>query len=436
MKNISIALGGVFALIAASTVPVQADGLGTSGAQFLRITPMARPLAMGNAYTGLAEGIEALHFNPAGISSIDKWDLGLSHILMPLDASYSYVAVARRLNTKAVGALSLSYFGTEDEFRNNQGQTTGTFSNFDVGLAGTFAYDVSSEISAGGTLRIIRSELAGFDAATVGFDFGVKYRPLRWKGVSVGVILKNLGPGLEFISESSPQPLEARVGAAWQPVGRKYVIAGDVSIDREGEARANIGGEYNITDQFAVRTGFDLGQNSNIPRAWKLGMGFNSTVGSFDYAFESQEEVGNSHRFSYTYHGGRPQKVDQRDTSSFMALGRGITPPSVTTVSVLPFVQLAGGSEASWMKDGLRAIFVQRMENSAGIDLTPRLNARYLVEGQFAPADEESIWIGVRVREVGSGRTVGYQEAVVLRDDLIRGARTLAGSVIAVFPSR
>ncbi|MBU0580370.1 MAG: hypothetical protein KKA19_04255, partial [Candidatus Margulisbacteria bacterium] len=49
----------------------------------------ARPLAMGNAFTGVADDINAVFYNPAGIASIDKFSLlGLSSKrMMDVDAS-------------------------------------------------------------------------------------------------------------------------------------------------------------------------------------------------------------------------------------------------------------------------------------------------------------------------------------------------------------
>ena len=43
-----------------------------SGAAFLKIGTGARPEAMGGAYTALADDVSALHYNPAGLSSVLK----------------------------------------------------------------------------------------------------------------------------------------------------------------------------------------------------------------------------------------------------------------------------------------------------------------------------------------------------------------------------
>ena len=43
---------------------------GTSGAQFLKIGAGARPTAMGDAYTAIADDVNAVYFNPAGLTQL------------------------------------------------------------------------------------------------------------------------------------------------------------------------------------------------------------------------------------------------------------------------------------------------------------------------------------------------------------------------------
>src|SRR5687767_5725272 len=48
------------------------DNAGTSGAAFLKIAPGARPVGMGEAFTGVADDIHSVYFNPAGLAMIHK----------------------------------------------------------------------------------------------------------------------------------------------------------------------------------------------------------------------------------------------------------------------------------------------------------------------------------------------------------------------------
>ena len=389
---------------------------------------------MGNAYTGLAEGIEALAFNPAGISNVDKWDVGLSQIVYALDVNYSYAAVAKRLNPATVAAAHITYFGSDDVQRNAIGDVVGRFSNSDLAVGLSASYQLAPEIAVGGTGRVISSELAGYKATAVGIDLGVKYTPFGWPGITVGAAIQNFGSGLEYISASSPQPLSARVGVAWQPLHGKYVLTGDFSVDREAQPRANVGAEYRVVENFVLRGGFDVGYDATFMRALKLGMAFQSKVGSFDYAYESLGPTGVNHRFSYSYLGGQPRETI-RDTSSFFA-GAGRPGRNKVSLGLMPFINLSPNTEYDWLAEGFREIFASRLAHQQGITVTERRDAAYVLEGRYSVLSAEQIWIGVKVIDTATGMVGAFREAVIMQDDLIGGTTTLAGAVAAAIPGR
>ncbi len=417
-------------------VSAEAAGVGTSGASFLRVRPMARPTAMGNAYTGLAEGIESLSYNPAGLTTVDKWDLGLSQIVYALDMHYSYAAVARRVSPKSVFALHLTYMGADDVQRNATGAIVGQFSNYDLALGLTVAYQVAPEVAVGATGRFIRSELFRYDANAVGADFGVTYRPVGWPGISIGAAVQNIGTGIEYIASSSPQPLSVRMGLAYEPPDANYTLSGDLSVDREAQPRANVGAEYRILDYLALRAGFDVGYDVSFERALKLGVGFLSKVGSFDYTYESMGPTGLNHRFSYSYLGGQSHVQTSADTTGFFAAGAGRMRASRVRIAVPPFANLAPGTEEDWMAEGFREIFLARTSKNSDLVPTSYGNAEYAIEGRYSALGDGAVWVGVKIVEMQSRRVVVFREATIPRDHFIDGATTLAGAVFAALPGR
>ena len=48
------------------------SGAGTSAFAFLKINSGARPVAMGGAFTGVADDENSLYYNPAGIASMNR----------------------------------------------------------------------------------------------------------------------------------------------------------------------------------------------------------------------------------------------------------------------------------------------------------------------------------------------------------------------------
>lgn len=419
------------AAVALAAVPAVASGLGSSGAAFLRVAPMARPLAMGNAYTGVAAGIEALGYNPAGLVTIDKWDVGLSQIAYTGDVSFSYAAIGRRVSDRSVVALHLTYMGVDDVSRDGSGNITGRFSNADVAPAVSIGYRATPEIAVGGTLRVVHGELATYTANAVGADFGVKYDPLYWPGITFGASVMNLGTGLTYVNASSPQPLLFRTGVAYEPPHRKFLLSGDLLIDREGQGRAMVGAEYRIVPSFSLRGGFDVGDEATFPRALKLGAGFLSKIGSFDYAFESLgPAAGNSHRFSYSYLGGQPREA--KTPGSLFSVGREVA--SRVTFAVLPFVNLSPSTEHDWLGEGFREIVAARLARQPGLVPAERHAAAFLIDGRFSVIGDDQLWVGMKIVSAADGAIVAYKEAVILQSDLIASTNTLAGAVAGSVP--
>src|SRR6185369_9155263 len=54
--------------------------VGTAGADFLKIPSSTRPAGMAGAVAASAEGLEALEFNPARLSTVLGWELSGQHL--------------------------------------------------------------------------------------------------------------------------------------------------------------------------------------------------------------------------------------------------------------------------------------------------------------------------------------------------------------------
>src|SRR5262249_47352684 len=70
------------------------DEVGTSGAAFLKIGPGARPAAMGEAFTGVADDIHAIYYNPAGLALLKKPELTAMHMQWFQSINYEFAAFA------------------------------------------------------------------------------------------------------------------------------------------------------------------------------------------------------------------------------------------------------------------------------------------------------------------------------------------------------
>src|ERR1035438_3781461 len=70
------------------------NNVGTSGAEFLKIGPGARPVGMGEAFTGVADDIHAIYWNPAGLGTLKNAEITGMHMQYFQSIQYEFAAFA------------------------------------------------------------------------------------------------------------------------------------------------------------------------------------------------------------------------------------------------------------------------------------------------------------------------------------------------------
>ena len=149
--------------------PALAQKVGTSSFQFLKVMPVARATALGDAYATLASGAEAIFWNPAGMASVEGHDLSTTLTLWIFDTKQSALSYAASLGDwGTVGAQvqfvdygkieetrvdQLQFVGSGGDRRYNPGLTGSTFSPsaYVVGLS--YARRFTERFSMGARMR-------------------------------------------------------------------------------------------------------------------------------------------------------------------------------------------------------------------------------------------------------------------------------------------
>jgi len=70
-----------------------AGGEGTTGAQFLKLGIGARPAALGESFTGVADDINSLYWNPAGLAEIQQFEASVSGAALYEDIFYGFLGI-------------------------------------------------------------------------------------------------------------------------------------------------------------------------------------------------------------------------------------------------------------------------------------------------------------------------------------------------------
>lgn len=312
---------------------------GTAGAQELLIPVSARGLALSGAYVAGIEGIDAMFYNPAGVSaSSNSVDAMFSYMNYIAGIGNSYAAIS--MNYEGFGSLALSFrtldFGEIPVTTESDPYGTGaTFSPTFVIAGVTYANALTDRIRVGVNLNLISEQIMSTSATGFAFDAGVQYKGLAGiDGLMFGVSLKNLGAkmkydganllrkatedqnvtprGLQFYKIAAAEfelPSQLEIGLAYETnfssslkglvatsfqnnnfSNDEYKVAGELSYDDFLFARAGytyVNENSNNTDQFLFGPTFGVGL--------KVNSGVNITI---DYAYRAVDYFDANHIFS------------------------------------------------------------------------------------------------------------------------------------------
>lgn len=276
-----------------------------SGAEFLRIDTDARAGAMSSAGAASAMGISAMSYNPAGIASIGKGEAALSHSAWYLGSAHDFVGAGFALPGASGWKMGLSFTRLSSgdiEGRTATRSKTGGYSAYDQAASLALARQYGL-YSLGGAVKYVESSIAGVKGTGYAVDMGLK-RGLRGIPVSVGVAVRNLGPGIKYISQRDQLPLSVSAGIMFMPVSgfmmnfdaRRYVYDKYTSYSL-GTEYVLFGGPGSMSG-LALRGGVNGGAGQAAAGAFSAGAGIKLLNGELDYAMTPDGKLGNTQRIT------------------------------------------------------------------------------------------------------------------------------------------
>jgi hypothetical protein len=270
----------------------------TSGADFLTIDSGARSEGMGGAFTAVANDVNSLTWNPAGVALLQHPEAGYLYMLYLGGLGYNFGGVAVPLpageNTFGIGAGFIN-LGVAP-FDSTLGLAPAVSAG-DNAFMLSLAYRVKDVVSFGVTGKYVTQDIAGYSANAFGGDAGVLVTPGdRWR---VGAGIFNVGQPVEFVSASDPLPTTGRLGVAYQILDLPHH---SLLMDVDGAyalysqtGQGAVGAEYWYDKTLALRAGYT---GNSAQQYWTAGLGINLNVLQFDYAFTPVATLGDTHRFS------------------------------------------------------------------------------------------------------------------------------------------
>jgi len=266
---------------------------GATGYTFVKLGVGVRPVAMGNAYAALSDDENAVFWNPAGLGLVNSYRVAamfMNHVTY-----LNYYNLTSAIPTDYVGTvgIGISYLGAGDTEYSENGEELGDFTNSDMllnigygqsfGRRGTF--------SAGGAVKVVRSQLYSFSSYGLLLDAGLLLNPVKY--LYLGTVVKNFGTRRRFIEMWEYPPLNFRQGVAIKlPVStNQLALSCEYSYYPDSKSTFSIGGEVLIRDPrilgsssgrrisgFAVMAGYQSGYGEGTFSGFSLGFSLEISV--------------------------------------------------------------------------------------------------------------------------------------------------------------
>ncbi len=288
---------------------VMGGSFGQPGA-FLRFGASARSLAMGGAYSVLANNGEALLYNPAGLGGLEKWELTITHAQLFLDSRYEFVSFAYPVEKVgnfgiALADMGVSKFDGRDEFN----RVTSEFGTHDLAvIAGYGKWLWGRRVRVGGSAKFWMSSVGDSSASGFGgVDVGIVSKNLMRK-FRLSAAVQNVG-ALDVGGDKLPMTIRAGIGyRAMRPL---YITA-DLEMAGSG-MKPRLGAEYKVGKIVTLRAGYNFTEIT-----FGLGLALDRLSSSFkgmgrpalDYGGAAMNPAGNDFvRFSLTFRGSERYKL-------------------------------------------------------------------------------------------------------------------------------
>ncbi|MBI4678263.1 MAG: hypothetical protein HY748_11840 [Elusimicrobia bacterium] len=319
------------------------DNTGGSAGQFLQIGAGARSLGMGDAFCAVAEGPDALYWNPAGLSGMKRPAFAYTRSEIAGSMRHDYGVYAHPVSAlKGTLGISLTYLVQDSlPIITNTNLVVGRFNPHSESLALAYATKFQSgefrsareyfgeywnvpgvdrpmgrsfepwagAVMLGLAVKVVRENFYIRNATAFVFDGGVIFRPDYLKGLTLGFAFRNAGEKMKFINTGQLNPVELDAGAAYDwPLKRSRLLtAVGVGLPYFGAPEGRFGMEYSmpVTKNLgaALRFGYKSRTFDDLDPVTGVtaGVGFTMYRAKLDVAIQPMAEFGVHYKVSLGY---------------------------------------------------------------------------------------------------------------------------------------
>ncbi|MBH91050.1 MAG: hypothetical protein CMG67_02940 [Candidatus Marinimicrobia bacterium] len=283
---------------------------GSTSAQFLKIDVSPAAAAMAGSYISVANGADALYYNPAAIANMSEkvnlsfnktnWFAGIVH-------DYSAIAFnAGRLGS--FGALLTRLVTDEMKVRTPM-QPDGTGETFYAGsyrLGAAYARKMTDRVNFGGTFNYIFISLfREFKQEAVTLELSASY-DVGIRDMRFAMKIGNFGSSVKFVNEIYEMPTNFSFGLSgniYDKGPNKFLLSASILKPNDGPPIGLTGFEYSMNQIIFFRGGYNFGHST---ATWSMGGGVRFKLAerhfSTDFSINDFSALGITSRYGINLH--------------------------------------------------------------------------------------------------------------------------------------
>jgi hypothetical protein len=281
---------------------------------FLNLNVDARSSAMAGSFVSVDNDVNAIFYNPAGISTLSGKQASVGFFKYLMDINAGNVAYSQKYKEIGYFGIGIRYvnYGSFDKYDENY-QNVGTFGASDMSLSLGYANNYKENFKYGANVKVIYSTIDEYNSVGLALDLGALYT-LPEQRLNFGVSVLNFGTQVKkYGTTNETLPIDIRIGMTKTlehlplTVNIGFAKLAD-TYDKFFERFKNIivGGEFVLNDYVLLRVGYNNIERQNFKTGSSLGIGgFSAGLGiifsdkyKLDYAFNSLGNIGAAHRFN------------------------------------------------------------------------------------------------------------------------------------------
>lgn len=279
---------------------------GSSGVDFIKMSPAARPASLANTYTSLKEDITVMFFNPAGVATLTYPNIVATYNYYLETIKYACLIYGYPLEEETgtfSTAFSYLFMDSFTGYDADDKPLTDKISSSDMMFIFGYSRKVTElakrELYAGMNLHFISEKLYTYTATGISIDLGINYNVVYLEQViNCGVSILNLGPAIIFISDPAPLPTSIKLGASTELLDKSLLISLDLGHSIDKPVYFSIGTEYIISKMVPVRLGISTSRDTGD--YFSLGAGVKLNNVNVDFAYIPYGKLGNNYQVSIT----------------------------------------------------------------------------------------------------------------------------------------